>query len=363
MTLDCIRALARIPRTPDGPDWAKASPEDRAAAEQLFREDKQYLKHLARAEVSRHGGAVKHKDRDTEVYLDDPIKDDVYDSDDVTMHVEYGAWGADTGWGDVESMLPVWHHEAAVRFRPKKGVPWRGWLSRIIPDRVCNYLNSGSAAGMADHGDAPRYDPTFATIDLLGLTPLFEAANEEVRDRLTKLRWQKKHRDAAVLRGFWLSGKKQTKIAKEQGINKSAVSKIIGKFRKTIKHFNEALKVKKIVRRKRFSPEEETFLRTLCINYRGHPREIEPAYCITGQPLWVGQRLLVKAKVTDPELRPGASPRELLANVEQPAPRVYNKLHLCPESKASTEGLAEVIAEECASRDIEKCRLGDHTAH
>jgi hypothetical protein len=194
-----ISALKRIPRTPDGPDRSRASAADRALAEQLFREDERYLKNLAKAEVRSQGGAVRHKDRGRRWQYWDRVTF-------ATRGVR--AYGVDADWDDIESHLPVWHHEAACRFDPTRGVPWRGWLDQVIPSRVADYLNSGRTAGLGG-GKAEHRDTTFEVIEDSGLDHVFVAANNEVREA-----------NNPILSEFWFDRKPITQIAKDRGVGK-----------------------------------------------------------------------------------------------------------------------------------------------
>jgi hypothetical protein len=312
-----IRALARIPRTDDGPDWSRASTEDRALADRLFREDSKYLKSLALAEVGRQGGALRLRDRakylkpHSELYIVAYVRD---------------TFGIDAGWDDIESQFPVCHHEAAQRFDPAKGVPWRGWLARIVPHRVRNYLFSGSTAGTVDHGDEPHREATFEAVEQLGLTYVFDAANDEVREAQNQM-----------LSAFWFDRKPITKIATEHGIGKAAVSKRITKLRQTLPNLDLAINIERDVRRNLKRNRKETFYRESCTNYREGP--VPPPH--------IGPRQLVLVEVADPERPPGAEPREIFANVE-PVPGID-----------VSEALAEIIAEETAIRRLPKCKLGD----
>jgi hypothetical protein len=286
MKLDLISALARIPQTPDGPAWSQASPEDVALADRLYRDDELYIKNLALGEVKRKGGAIRVKDRGQ--YLRPHW-------DRVTFAAPADkAYGVDSHWDDIESYLLVWHHEAACRFDPTKGVPWQGWLAQVIPHRVRDYLLSGSTAGTVDHGDGPRNETTFETIEANGQAHVFAAANEEVRAA-----------NNPILSAFWFDRKQITQIAKEQGVGKAAISKQITKLRETLPNLDRAIKIERDVRRGIKRSQKETFCRPSRINY-DHP--ILPEH--------VGSRQLVLVEAADPELPLGSKPRTLYANVE-----------------------------------------------
>jgi len=101
--IEAIAALKRIPQTRDGPDWRRGSDADVALAVKLFERARGFLSDVAKSDVRKQGGAIRHKDRAEHLkqYVDDPLA--LVDDDDET-----DPWGADSGWGDIESNLVIW---------------------------------------------------------------------------------------------------------------------------------------------------------------------------------------------------------------------------------------------------------------
>jgi hypothetical protein len=155
-----ILALARIPRTPDGPDFSRACPADVALADRLFCEDSKYLKSLALAEVGRRGGALRLKDRGK--YLKqyserEPVTCDLDEGWDDAEPTAFGgyaecvdagptAFGADGGWDDIVSLLPgltKLRYSLGNRVPCQFRVPWQFGLW------VCGRTRTRSAFGSA----------------------------------------------------------------------------------------------------------------------------------------------------------------------------------------------------------------------
>ena len=235
--IEAIRALARIPRTPDGPDWAKASTDDARLAIELIRQCLGYAESLIKKEIRQHDGAVPYRERNrVEGYKDNSGSD--WDEgwkhpDEATQRFQRTGCYAESNYHDLLSALPIWIHEAAVRFDGR--VSWRGWLSVVIPSRVKDRLRSKRVAGTADHGDGPKPDPITALIEDWGLSELFADADREVRATGDQ-----------VLIDYFCHRKSMTRIARRLGISVAAISKQIKAARKKLPHFNNGALVRRL---------------------------------------------------------------------------------------------------------------------
>jgi predicted DNA-binding protein YlxM (UPF0122 family)/predicted DNA-binding transcriptional regulator AlpA len=359
--LAAISASARIPRTPekDGPAWHQASAEDRALAEWLWSKDRHYIRNFAFNEARyHHGGAVRFRDQKLKEYDDDPrhprdmlVDDDNGEKSDITDDGffddpdagvdddinEFDPVESDTGYDDIASLLPKWHHEAARSYKPKKGVPWRKWLERNVSSDVHDYLDGGSEAGMGNGRDPPAYDPTYQVIGDRGLTYVFEAAGAEV------CRYHGRHAD--TLHKFWIDDLLMADIARKEGIGRREVSKRIKNLRQQLPSFSAALEIERMVRREPKVREqrdkvsrqakEATIPNPFRIVYR------DGKHFLGSEPLHIGPRLIAVRKVSDPELRPGSwNLHDRFANNEP-----------VPDVKSSDPGIRWLIAEETADRE------------
>jgi len=374
--IEAIAALKRIPQTRGGPDWRRGSDADVALAVKLLGRDRGFLSDVAKSEVRKQGGPIRHKDRAEHLkqYVDDPLA--LVDDDDETITnagpVRSDPWGADSGWGDIESNLVIWWHEAAYRYDPKRNAPWRAWLALVIPCRVSDYLNSGSTAGMADKGDAPHYDPLFEIIDGLKLSPVFNAANVAVKVELKRLSRDQKLREAVVLRDRWFNRKSMRDVGRKCGISTTTVSRMIRDLRKRMPHFNDAMAIEeelgRLIKEKDYGAllnlgqkfKQSSSLQKTNENLFGGFRIIGKGDdALGGVSLLrhVGPRRLREVLIADPELPPQARRRWRLINIE-PVHRIATVREI-QFAEDLQQDLIDLLLSESASRYRLKCQLPD----